>query len=65
MRTEVEEIEMTKDKRFWLVTLGYDAPARNNPHLPDFLLVPARKYKVFKIDARTGTVVAMKMPEAA
>jgi hypothetical protein len=64
-RVDVEEIEMSKDNRYWLVTLGYDAPARKNPQLPDFLQVPTRKYKVFKVDARTGAVVAMKMPEAA
>ena len=65
LQADVEEIEMSKDGRYWLVTLGYDAPVRINSRLPDFLQVPRRKYKVFKVDAKSGAVVAMKMPEAA
>ena len=58
----LEEIEMTKDGQFWLVTLGYDAPRPQLPHLPEFLQVPMRKLKVFKVDAATGRVLSMKIP---
>ena len=57
----LEEIEQSKDNQFWLVTLGYDAPRKNDPLLPPFLRVPARKLKIFKVNAASGEVVAMKM----
>jgi len=58
----LEEIEMSKDERFWMVTLGYNAPRPKNQHLPEFLQVPMRKLKVFKVDAATGRVLSMKNP---
>jgi hypothetical protein len=58
----LEEIEMSKDGRFWLVTLGYDAPRPKDPRLPGFLQVPMRKLKVFKVNAATGRVLSMKIP---
>jgi hypothetical protein len=59
----LEEIEMSKDERFWLVTLGYNAPRAKNQHIPDFLQVPMRQLKVFKVDAATGRVLSMKNPQ--
>ncbi len=53
---------MSKDGRFWLVTLGYNAPRPNNQRLPEFLQVPMRKLKVFKVEAATGRVLSMKIP---
>ena len=58
----LEEIEMSKDGRYWLVTLGFDQPRANNPRLPKFLHVPFRTLKVFKVDAATGRVLSMKIP---
>jgi len=58
----LEEIEMSKDGRFWLVTLGYNEPRAKDPRLPGFLQVPMRKLKVFKVDAATGRVLSMKIP---
>jgi hypothetical protein len=58
----LEEIEMSKDGRFWLVTLGFNQPRPNNPRLPEFLQVPLRTLKVFKVDAATGRVLSMKIP---
>lgn len=63
-KPSLEEIERSKDGHFWLVTLGYDAPRRNDPNLPTFLRVPARKLKIFKVNAASGEVVAMKMHPA-
>lgn len=59
----LEEIETTKDGRFWLVTLGFNAARPINPHLPEFLQVPVRKLKVFKVDAANGRVLSMKIPQ--
>ena len=60
----LEEIERSKDGRFWLVTLGYDAPRSNAASLPAFLRVPAKKLKIFKVNAASGAVPAMKMHPA-
>lgn len=57
----VEEIELTDDGKYWLVTLGVVAPILN-PH-PLAALVPQAEvaYKVFKVDAKTGLVKSMKL----
>jgi hypothetical protein len=57
---QLEEVELSDDGQYWLITLSY--PER--PH--DVALVPInfafkRKYKVFKIDAKTGEVKSMKI----
>jgi hypothetical protein len=59
----LEEIEMSKDGRYWLVTLGFNVPRPNDPRLPKFLQVPLRTLKVFKVDAATGKVLSMKIPQ--
>jgi hypothetical protein len=60
---DLEEIELSKDGRYWLVTLGFNARRPKDTRLPDFLRVPLRKLKVFKVDAVTGRVLSMKIPE--
>lgn len=59
----LEEIEKSRDGRFWLVTLGFSTPRPKNPRIPEFLQVPMRKLKVFKVDATSGRVLSMKIPE--
>jgi len=57
---QLEEVELTDDGQYWLITLSYpvgllsQAPA-------NFLVNSNRKYKVFKIDAKTGEVKSMKI----
>jgi hypothetical protein len=57
---QLEEVELTDDAQYWLITLSY-------PDLPhDVALVPInfafkRKYKVFKINAKTGEVKSMRI----
>jgi hypothetical protein len=60
----LEEIELTEDGRFWLVTLGMVVPALNTNPLAN-LMIPQSEvsYKVFRIDARTGKVKSMKLRE--
>jgi hypothetical protein len=58
----LEEVEISKDGRFWLVTLGFTQARPKNMNLPEFLHVPLRKLKVFKVDAFTGKVLSMKIP---
>ena len=55
---QLEEVELTDDGQYWLITLSYTPPKPK-----DTLLVvgPKRKYKQFKIDAGTGEVKSMKI----
>ena len=55
---QLEEVELTDDGQYWLITLSYPGDPPNNP----FLNLPSnRKYKVFRIDAETGEVKSMKI----
>ena len=57
----LEEVEQSEDERYWLITLGFteegSRAAFTFPRPSDYV----RRYKVFKIDANTGKVVAMKI----
>lgn len=68
----LEEVELSEDKRFWFVTLGFERPvAQRKNALSELLPAPAlppdykyeREYKIFKIDAETGEVQSMKIRE--
>lgn len=69
----LEAVEKTEDGQHWLVTLGFSRPwasAVQKPESPlDQVLPfrgpqPDREYKVFKVDAESGDVVAMQVFEA-
>ncbi|MEW6380787.1 MAG: hypothetical protein AB1611_14430 [bacterium] len=55
----LEEVELTDDQNFWLITLSYLMPAMDPPQL--FGTAPKRAYKIFTIDANTGKVKSMKI----
>ena len=57
----VEEVELSSDRKYWLVTLSFEELRRKSPHLPDFMQVPRQKFKVFKVERESGRVVSMKM----
>jgi hypothetical protein len=61
----LEEVELSEDKKNWLITLGYEQPSyRNNPlGLPTIPQPQPREYKVFKLNAETGEVESMKIRE--
>ena len=50
---QLEEVELTEDGQYWLITLSYPTNA--------IFIDANRKYKVFKIDAKTGEVKSMKI----
>lgn len=56
----LEEVELSEDKEYWLITLGFDIPAKTKSPLA-IGLAPNREYKVFKVNAHTGEVEAMKI----
>jgi hypothetical protein len=51
---QLEEVELSDDGKYWLITLSY-------PDHAAFLTSFKRKYKVFTIDAATGEVKSMKI----
>ena len=57
---QLEEVELTDDGTYWLITLSFPV---GNPMLELFGKAGAgnRKYKLFKIDAKTGEVKSMKI----
>ena len=55
----LEEVEITEDGKFWLITLSF--PDRDPSPSNLFLAGTNRQYKVFKVDATTGQVVSMKI----
>jgi hypothetical protein len=57
----LEEVELSSDRKHWLVTLGFEEPRRKSPHLPDFLQVPRQRFKVIKVERKSGLVVSVKM----
>lgn len=60
----LEEVELSEDEKHWLITLSYAfQPPPPPPSGLDklFSKQSSRKYKIFKIDAATGKVEAMKI----
>ena len=58
----LEEVELSEDGSHWLITLSFEIPA--NPRLGGVLVQfqpPKTKFKVFKVEAKTGKVVAMNI----
>ncbi|MBW4491830.1 MAG: hypothetical protein KME26_01705 [Oscillatoria princeps RMCB-10] len=62
----LEEVELSEDRKFWLITLGFSRSAdkAKNP-LADLIDSPKyeREYKIFKINSETGEVQSMKIRE--
>ena len=56
---QLEEVEQADHGKYWLITLSYPVPSE--PQLANLQLSFKRKYKVFKIDAKTGEVKSMKI----
>jgi hypothetical protein len=56
---QLEEVELTPDKAFWLVTLSY--AGASNSVASSLLVGKSMRYKLFKLDAETGEVISMKI----
>jgi len=61
----LEEIELSDDDKYWIVTLGFDRPKYAPGDYRDILVGPSyqRVYKVVKVDAEKGRPKSMKMRE--
>jgi len=56
---QLEEVEMTADKAHWHVTISYEGVS--NSVASSLLVGKTVLYKIFKIDARKGEVISMKI----
>jgi len=62
----VEEVELSENEKYWLITLGWDdrivprSPLESAMGLSN---VPDRDYRVFFVDVDSGNVVKMKFRE--
>lgn len=50
-KERLEEVELTEDEKYWLVTLSY----------LETMIETQRQYKSFKVDATSGEVQSMKI----
>ena len=64
----LEEVELSEDKSFWLITLGFDIPKKtpkspleDSTSLASNPVLYERGYKLFKVNSETGKVEAMKI----
>ncbi len=56
---QLEEVEMTEDKAHWYVTISYEGVS--NSVASSLLVGKTVLYKIFKIDAKVGEVISMKI----
>lgn len=56
---QLEEVELTTDKAFWLITLSYAGVS--NSVASSLLVGKSMRYKIFKLDSETGEVLSMKV----
>ena len=59
VRINVEEVELSEDRAYWLITLGIYEPTRSLAFVSRGL-DEIVNYKVFKVDTKTGEVEGMK-----
>ena len=53
---QLEEVELTDDHKFWMITLSYVAPGS-----VIFVYPTPKDYKIFKIGSEDGEVLSMKI----
>jgi hypothetical protein len=61
---QVEEVELSDDGQYWVITLGYNVPNESSDLSGPLGIIPRlrpREYKTFKIDRETGEVKSMKI----
>jgi hypothetical protein len=56
----LEEVELSEDGTHWSITLSFEIQPTQGLGMLAFQ-PPKTKFKVFKVDAKTGRVVAMKI----
>lgn len=60
-KIQLEEVELTDDKKFWNITLSYESEDTATGYI---VLGKVRKFKIFRIDALNGEVLSMKIRDS-
>lgn len=58
-KVQLEEVELTGDKSHWLITMSYESIS--DSVASSMLVGKSIRYKIFKLDAKTGEVLSMKI----
>ena len=58
-QVQLEEVELGADKKHWLITLSYEGISGSVAS--SMLVGKSLRYKLFKLDAKTGEVLSMKI----
>ena len=58
-QVQLEEVELTDDKVHWFITLSYEGVT--NSVASSLLVGKSVRYKLFKLEAKTGEVISMKI----
>jgi predicted transcriptional regulator len=58
----LEEVELSEDECFWLVTFGFPAPTVQSGGLSSAL---EKDFNIFEVDADTGNVISMEVRAVA
>ena len=58
-QVQLEEVELSADKAHWLITLSYEADSGSVAS--SMLVGKSVRYKVFKLDTKSGDVISMKI----
>lgn len=59
----LEEIELSDDKQFWLITISFEAKTFTEELSMGIRYRDEREYKIFKVNAQTGEIESMKIRE--
>lgn len=58
-QVQLEEVELSADKKHWLITLSYEGISGSVAS--SMLVGKSLRYKIFKLDAKSGEVLSMKI----
>ena len=56
---QLEEVELSADKKHWMITLSYEGVSGSVAS--SMLVGKSLRYKIFKLDAKNGEVLSMKI----
>jgi hypothetical protein len=58
----LEEVELSEDNGYWLVTFGFDVPEPSGSPIGAIVGLSYRRvFKIFKVDAESGETNSMKI----
>ena len=58
-QVQLEEVELSADKKHWMITLSYEGVSGSVAS--SMLVGKSLRYKIFKLDAKNGEVLSMKI----